>query len=548
MRVSNNLARLSRVAAVLTRHGAGWILDTLFRRYRRPVPGPERLRQVFEELGGTFIKFGQMLALQPDILSIEYCNALFNLLDRVAPFGFDEVERIFVEELGRKPSEIFDSIDRNPLATASIGQVHVAWLGGRKLAVKVQRPAVDTDFAGDIHLMNGTMRLIRKLRLRALNWMIEPMSEFVAWTREELDYRHEARYMRQLRHNARDNPNEHVPEVLEQFTTSRTLAMEFLDGCTVLGYLRALENGDTTIINGLEQNGFDSHLVASHVIDNFLGDVFEHGLFHADLHPANLMILHGNGVGYVDFGITGTISSYSRQNLLALTLAYTRGDLEGMCDAFFRVSAMDANSNKERFRSGLTRDAKHWYENDGRDVHLRKNFTMVMLDMLRLSRQTGIWPERDVIKYIRSAIAIDGLITRFAPTFDLGEHLETACDRYLKWHARRSLLEFDHLIGCAAPLGRLFRDGMLRASAALGRLACGDIDPWGQPYAQPNTGAPLRRRALCLAAFLLTIGFGVSMDPEKVQLGMNLFTSEIALATCTVVMLVGTVRKLPIGG
>jgi ubiquinone biosynthesis protein len=508
------------------------------------ISGPERLRLLFEDLGGMYIKFGQMLALQPDILSLEYCNALFDLLDRVKPFGYSDVERTFIEELGKTPDELFDTFEKQPLATASIGQVHLAWVRDRKVAVKVQRPAVETDFKGDVRLMATVIKLIKYLHIRWLYWLIEPTSEFVAWTREELDYRYEARYLRQLRQNARDNPNEWIPELFDEFTTRRTLVMEFLEGCTVLGYLRALESGDTDCIEKLEANGFDSHKVASHIIDNFLGDVFQHGVFHADLHPANLMILANNCIGYIDFGITGTISSYSRQNLIALTLAYTRGDLEGMCESFFRVSAIDSQSNITRFRAGLARDAASWYQRDGKSVHLRKNFTLVMLDMLRLSRQTGVWPERDVIKYIRSAIAIDGLITRFAPTFDLGGYLETVCQGYVKWHIRRSLLSFDNLLSYAAPLSNLFRDGGLRAADALSRLANHVGGVYRQYDSRQPVRAALRLRAIYLAAFLFTTCFGASMSPEKVQFGTNLFTSEAALAAGTFLLLVNTVRML----
>jgi predicted unusual protein kinase regulating ubiquinone biosynthesis (AarF/ABC1/UbiB family) len=548
-----NVVRAASILTVLFKNTAGCLRDGAVRRWpvlRRffpsPILPPERLRQVFEELGGTYIKFGQMLALQPDILSLEYCNALFNLLDRVAPFSYEQVERIFLEEFGRKPDELFDSFDAEPLATASIGQVHIAWLRGRKLAVKVQRPTVDRDFAGDIRLMSAAIWLIRKLRLRMFHWMIEPMSEFIGWTREELDYRYEARYLRQLRHNARSNPNEIVPELLDEFTTRRTLVMEFLEGCTVLGYLRALERGDE-LIDKLEANGFDSHQVAAHIIGNFLGDAFQHGLFHADLHPANLMILTGNRVGYIDFGITGTISSYSRQNLVALTLAYTRGDLPGMCEAFFRVSAMDAGWSADLFREGLARDAKSWYQSDGKTLHLRKNFTLVMLDMLRLSRRTGVWPERDVIKYIRSAIAIDGLITRFSPTFDLGTHLQAVCERYLKWRQRKSFVSFDNLLTSALPLGRLFHDGGLRAAAALEKLAPSAFDRWSEPEGRQAGAAALRARTVYLASFVFTISFAISMSPGKIQLGVNLFTSEVILGAGGFLLLLNTVRKLSKG-
>src|SRR5262249_7974121 len=163
-----------------------------------------------------------------------------------------------------------------------------------------------------------------------LAWMVEPMSEFVAWTKEELDFRCEARYAQQLYENSQGNAAERVPEVLHEYTTRRTLVMEFLEGVTVLNYLRAVERNDEGLLRRLRETGFEPNAFARNIIDNFLGDAFRHGMFHADLHPANLMILPGNTVGYLDFGITGVLSRYSRQHLIAMTLAYTRGDVDGM--------------------------------------------------------------------------------------------------------------------------------------------------------------------------------------------------------------------------
>ena len=184
-----------------------------------------------------------------------------------------------------------------PIATASIGQVHVAYLDGRKVAVKVQRPNVEIDFAGDIRLMAAAITLIKRLRVRSLYWMLEPTGEFLTWTHEELDYRYEARYMERLRRNALNNPRERVPEVFWPYTTRRTLVCEFFEGDTMLAYLRAHESGDEQLVSALKTTGFEPDRTARNIIDNFLGDVFQHGMFHADLHPANLMILPGNTVG-----------------------------------------------------------------------------------------------------------------------------------------------------------------------------------------------------------------------------------------------------------
>ena len=547
-----NLRRLIDIVTVIIRHAVAHLAGALLNRWPKlafgakfaRISGPQRLRLFFEDLGGTFIKFGQMLALQPDILSLEYCNALFDLLDRCAPFDYLHIERIFVEEVGKTPAEIFDSFESQPLATASIGQVHIARLRGLKVAVKVQRPSVETDFAGDIRLMVATINFIKRLRLSFVYWMIEPMSEFVAWTREELDYRCEARYMEQLRRNARDNLHESVPEVIWQYSTRRILVTEFFEGDTVLSFLRATEANDELMLHRLKSSGFDANQVARHIIDNFLGDAFQHGIFHADLHPANLMILPNNIVGYVDFGITGVISPYSRQNLIALTLAYTRGDLDGMCEAFFKVSSIDKDSDVQRFRTALKRLADGWYEMSGKQRRLRKNFTLVMVDMLRLSRATSIWPERDVIKYIRSSIAVDGLITRFAPGFNVGRHLELVCSGYLKWQVRKSLFSYSTLVGWATSGEHMIRDGPLRAASFLHRIASGEM-----PIGGDLSGASVQgdrafdRRTVQLGVVVFGVSLIIALTGERVQLGVNLFTAEIVLIASAVMMLLRTIRR-----
>jgi ubiquinone biosynthesis protein len=496
-------------------------------------------------LGGSFIKFGQMLALQPDILSLEYCNGLFDLLDRIKPFEYGEVKQILLAETGKTPAEIFDSFDPSPIATASIGQVHVAYLNGRKVAVKVQRPSVEKDFAGDIRLMAAAMTVIKSLHLRSLYWMLEPTGEFLTWTREELDYRYETRYMERLRRNASKNPHERVPEVFWPYTSRRTLVCEFFEGNTMLSYLRALESEDARMFEGLKAIGFEPDQTARHIIDNFLGDVFQHGMFHADLHPANLMILPGNTLGYIDFGITGTISRYSRRNLVALTLAYTRGDLKGMCEAFFRISVFDSETSQSRFREGLKIFAETWYETAGRERRLRKNFTLVMLDMLRLSRRTGVWPERDVVKYIRSAIAIDGLITRFAPSFDLGQHLQMVCDRHLRWSARRELFTYDSILGWATSSERIVRDGPLRVADIVERLSGGELEAEASVAGHvASSDEVLRQRAVQLSVAIFAVALAMTFANERLQFGINLFTAELLFCAVVTTQLLRTIRRL----
>ncbi|HKG14675.1 MAG TPA: AarF/UbiB family protein [Pyrinomonadaceae bacterium] len=546
MNVAYSLRRLAHLTAVVVRYSlahALWLAVRRWPRLARPLPvrplaGPERLRAAIEEMGGTFIKFGQMLALQPDILPLEYCNALFNLLDRIAPFPFAAVEQTFLEEFGQSPDEIFEYVEHRPLATASIGQVHVARLGGRKVVVKVRRPSVEQDFTGDIRLMLAMMSVVRSLRLSFLYWIIEPMSEFVAWTAEELDYRREARYMDQQRRNAESNPRERVPEVYWDYVSTRTLVVEFMEGVNLLDYLRAAEAGDELTLARLRALGFDAGRFVYNVLENFLGDANSFGMFHADLHPANLLILPDNVVGYVDFGITGVLSRYSRRNVVSLTMSLGRGDLEGMCAAFFKISTVNAGSDVEGFRQGMRRLASGWYEWQGGAQRLVKNATLVMLDMLKLSRRTGIYPERDVVKYIRSAIAIDGLITRVAPGFNLGRHLELISRQQLARQARRSLLNYNSMLNWASSSGHLLDDGALRAVDFLQAFAAGETPARARvDEARPPRDAPARRRAVQFAAMLLVSSLLVSGAGDEARLGVNIFTAGALFAASAAVML-----------
>jgi ubiquinone biosynthesis protein len=474
MKVSRSLRRFGKILHIAVHHLIIHFLSQWLSQWpplleklpNSELTGPERFRLAFEEIGGTFIKFGQMMALQSDLLPLEYCRALFTLFDRVPPFAYEEVERTFLEDLARKPSEVFDSFNPVPIATGSIGQVHLAALKSQKIAVKVRRPTILADFHADIAALKFTVNTVKILRLKFLYWIIPPTEEFIAWTHDELDFRREAHYMDELGRNARNNPNEKVPVVFWSCTTARILSVEFLEGITISEHLRNQAAHSTPA--GFQ---FDPYVFSSRLIDNFLGDAFRHGMFHADLHPGNLMIMSGNVVGYIDFGISGVLSRYSRRHLISMTLAYARGDLESMCESFFQITTFAKNANVPGFRKGLREVAGGWYrEQRSNESRLRKSITLIMLDLLILSRENGIWPQRDIIKYIRSAIALDGLVKTFSPDIDVGKHLEQACERHIKEDSLRNLISSDVLSGWFGGSRNIIYDGILRGFAALHHL------------------------------------------------------------------------------
>jgi ubiquinone biosynthesis protein len=236
----------------------------------------------------------------------------------------DVVRQTLAAELGRRRARLA-SMDPEPLATASIAQVHVADLDGQRVAIKVQRPGIEQQFRSDVRMMMVLLGIVRLLRVRPLYWLDEPIREFAGWTDEELDFRREARHLSLVRHQSLGRRGVRMPAVMIGLTTRRVLVTEYLDGVPMATYMRARETNDANfgaMHARLRGQGFDAGAFGRQIIFNFTHDSFYHGLFHADLHPANLLILPGNVVGYVDFGITGAIGPYARTWLAAMTLRW----------------------------------------------------------------------------------------------------------------------------------------------------------------------------------------------------------------------------------
>ena len=542
----SSLARLTHFAVVVTRNAVvlgfevvARSLPIVGRWLPAPPTRPQRLRQLLEALGGSFVKFGQVLALQPDIVPRRFCDALFDLMDRMPPFGYAEVERLFREELGKAPREVFDSFDETPIASASIAQVHVARLGDRKLAVKVQRPDARRQFGGDILIMGAIARSIRRLGVRRLDWLAQSLEEFVSWTGEELDFRAEARFMGQLAANSRDRARERVPEVDLSLTTARILTAEFLEGITLLQYMRAVEEGRDEVTRRLEAAGFDPERFAENVLDNFLTDVFEHGLFHADLHPANLLILPGNTVGYVDFGISGVVSEHARHHLTADVMALSRADPATAAEHLLAIAELEPDSNTEAFRRGFDDFGEVWFRREPGSRRFEKtcSYTEILLDGLRLSRQCRILPHPEAVRYMRSVITVDGLCSRIAPQMDRDATIERQCSDLLESAPASSLISFDQWVDWLWAGARLARDGPERLDRALDRLerkvAPGRSSRWRRPRRSPTSGS----RALQLGVTALVLALLVVLLDEQPRFGLNLFTAEIAVLCGALVLL-----------
>ena len=432
-------ARMFQIFGILLRQ----LTRLSLRHFRhQPLDGHLLLREGFEMAGGSFIKMGQILSLQIDTLPRIYCDALMGLLDNVPTASPEQIQRVFEAEFQASPDRLFESFNYTALASASIGQVHKATLhDGTLVAVKVQRPGVRYDFQRDVVLMNGMVHVIMFLGIKTLFFMRDAVRETGAWTQDELDYRREAANCNLLANNAQTSATERIPHIYWDLTTSRILTLEFLNGPSVSTYLKYVDRGDHAALNALRAEGFDPEIFSRNVISNFLSDTFRFGVFHADLHPANLLILPNNAVGYVDFGIVATLTPEARRKQIELTLAYATGSGDAIYGEFLNICTPTPDADLEGMRRKIGEMCKTWYDEPapGGKARFRVSVTWAMMDLLSVAREYGVLVDREMIKYIRSTILVDGLIQRLAPGFDIADSLRKLVEDYLVEEARRRI-------------------------------------------------------------------------------------------------------------
>jgi ubiquinone biosynthesis protein len=315
------LSRLSEIAQVMVRHGFGYFFEA--HRLTDLIPGRrameleamspsargQHLREVLEELGPTFVKFGQLLSTRPDIVPPDIIAELRPLQDDVRPFPFEQAERVIEEDLGNSIERLFVDFDPMPVAAASIGQVHRATLpNGRPVAVKVQRPDAARQIEADLVLLYQAAKLVKE-RVQALAFVDARalVDEFARQIRQELDYRLEGRNAQTFHRNFAGDPHVHVPRVYWTYTRTRVLTLEWLHG-TQLADVDAL--GLT-----LEERRDLAYLT----VETWMTMIFRHGFFHGDPHPANVLVMEEAGtIGLVDFGSAGKLSDDDMTKLTRL--------------------------------------------------------------------------------------------------------------------------------------------------------------------------------------------------------------------------------------
>ena len=513
MEVLGRAWHLSR--SVFTHLFVPWVL-------RRQTPSrAERMQAVLEEVGGLWVKLGQALALRFDVLPADYCLQFFQLLNQIQPFAAEDARSILEAELGRPVEAIFRSFDWQPHAAASIGQVYRAELAdGTPVAVKVQRPRIRELVRADLALMRWLAAFVDLTHLFGQTRARSLVAEFARWTDEELDYRIEARHAAVLRRNADSDPLERNPRVYPVHTTARVLTVEYLDGIPVIDIITAIRRRDAAFLDRLAERGHDARRIASHIVWNALNQIYRFGYFHADPHPANLLVLPDDAIGYVDFGIVGKLDDQTTEALRYFAQSLFAGHTGIAVDEFMRFLTPSARTDVRAARRDLI-EAMNNYVESARVGPEGFNLTedIFEIEMLAVVRSHGMALNPDAVRYLKAVLTAEAMVKELDPQFDLRAHENRFFGRLMELEAIEAL--------DPRRLGQRILDARVRAERVLD-----SIEGIGRtPRDLIGVALDVRRRVQFFSA-LTIVGWGAVLAAVWVSGGsdgLRLFSSPMTL-------------------
>jgi ubiquinone biosynthesis protein len=414
-----DLNRLRQIASAVARHGFGAYLERsrvaeVLGRDALPkepgaIPAPDRktaarFRQMLAELGTTFIKLGQLLSTRPDFLPSHWIEELEHLQDSCPPVAIGEIREEIERGLGKPVEELFAELDPRPLASASIAQVHLARThAGDRVVVKVQRPRIRDRIESDLTLLHYLARLLGAvIEEMGVYTPTDIIEEFDRTVHEELDFTNEARNAKEMGAAASSRGVPIIPKVFEELSSSTILTLEYIEG---------------TKLSDVRAEGFDLDRVTRNIIEAAFRQLFEDGLFHGDPHPGNILVLSGNRIALLDFGLVGRISRVQQEALVTLIIGVALRDSESIARLLNRIGASDTRGPIVDFRADIDQILERYL-----GLRLDEIRTATLLrDLLDLALRHKIRVPKEYAVLAKAAITIEGITRRLNPRLDILE-------------------------------------------------------------------------------------------------------------------------------
>lgn len=429
---AQDVKRLSRILTVAAKHGFGFVIAEIGlerfvpRAYRRieKVFGvrtelPRHFREMLQELGPTFIKLGQVLSVRPDLLPFEYINELEKLQDKVPPFSEEEAKNIIRKELGKKESsKILETLSQESIASASLSQVNLAEIDGNKVAVKIQRPDAGKIIEQDLRIMKFVAEKSAE-RFKNID-TIGLWEEFAASIRNELDFTSEAGNIDEFEVFYREDPIIRIPKVYWDYTTDKIITLEYIEGYKL------------SETRNLEPENIDADLekLAEYGARSFMRQVLELGLFHADLHPANIMITPEGEIAYLDFGMVGRIGEEEKRAVALMLVGIIRKDVDEIVYQAECLGAEIPRSKIPSMRSELRRILEKYYSKSLGEYHI----DIIGREFISLLHRNGVRIPKNYALLAKALITIEGVGKMMYPDLNVLEVAKPYIEDLVKEH------------------------------------------------------------------------------------------------------------------